>query len=201
MFCFHSQLFAQFLLCSDNKKLIMKKILSLALFSSLLFVGVNAHAQNNKAPEDKSKRPSPPAMASGTTKSGTTIKIDYSQPSVKGREIGKDLEPMKGKVWRTGANEATVFEVSKDVTIEGKKLPAGKYGLFSIWNGDKWTIIFNKTSEQWGAFKYQESEDALRVDVPNTPMSQPAEKMMIMVDKAGKVSLAWGNVGFSFMVI
>jgi len=106
----------------------MKKILSLALFSGILLMGIHANAQTDaKPPEDKSKRPSPPAVASATTSKGAVIKIDYSQPSVKGREIGKDLEPMKGKVWRTGANEATVFEVSKDVTINGKTLPAGKY--------------------------------------------------------------------------
>src|ERR1700759_1739058 len=110
----------------------MKKFLSLALFSGMLLMGVNnVHAQNDKAPEDKSKRPSPPASVSETTSKGVDIKIDYSQPSVKGREIGKDVEPMKGKVWRTGANEATVFEISKDVQINGKSLPAGKYGLFS----------------------------------------------------------------------
>src|SRR4029077_4093165 len=112
----------------------MKKILSLALFSGILLMSISAHAQNDaKPPEDKSKRPSPPATASATTSNGVDIKIDYSQPSVKGREIGKAVEPMKGKVWRTGANEATVFEVNKDVKINGKSLPAGKYGLFSIW--------------------------------------------------------------------
>lgn len=173
----------------------MKKFLLLALFSGILLMSVTAHAQ-----EDKSKRPSPPAMASATTSAGVMIKIDYSQPSVKGREIGKDLEPMKGKVWRTGANEATVFEVNKDVTIDGKALKAGKYGLFSIWNGDSWTIIFNKTANQWGAFKYQESDDALRVTVNNMKPAQMSEKMTFTVDKSGKVILAWGNVGFSFMV-
>src|SRR5436305_8245158 len=101
----------------------MKKILSLALFSGILLMSVTAHAQNDtKPPEDKSKRPSPPAADSVVTSKGVAIKIDYSQPSVKGREIGKDVEPMKGKVWRTGANEATVFEVNKNVTINDKPL-------------------------------------------------------------------------------
>src|SRR5258706_3586929 len=172
----------------------MKKLLSLALFSGILLMSVNAHAQ-----EDKSKRPSPPATASATTSNGVTIKIDYSQPSVKGREIGKDVEPMKGKVWRTGANEATVFEVNKDVTIGGKSLKAGKYGLYSIWNGDSWTLIFNKTWDQWGT-NYTEADDALRVDVKNMPPAKPAEKMTFWVDKSGKVMLAWGNVGFDFAV-
>ena len=179
----------------------MKKFLSLALFSGILLMSNYAHAQNdNSMPEDKTKRPSPPAMASATTTSGVKIMIDYSQPSVKGREIGKDLEPMQGKVWRTGANEATVFEVNKDVTINGKALKAGKYGLFSIWNGDNWTIIFNKTWKQWGAFKYQDADDALRVTVPNVKPAAMSEKMTFMVDKSGKVTLAWGNVGFDFMV-
>ena len=100
--------------------------------------------------DDKSKRPSPPAQAKETLASGAVVTIDYSQPSVKGRTIGKDLEPMTGKVWRTGANEATVFEVSKDVKVEGKDLPAGKYALYSIANEGEWTIIFNKTWKQWG---------------------------------------------------
>ncbi|HEX5154340.1 MAG TPA: DUF2911 domain-containing protein [Parafilimonas sp.] len=173
----------------------MKKFLSLALFSGILLMSVNAHAQ-----DDKSKRPSPPAIASGTTAEGTEIKIDYSQPSVKGREIGKDVEPKKGKVWRTGANEATVFEVSKDVTIEGEELPAGKYGLYSIWNGDTWTIIFNKTWNQWGT-NYKEGDDALRVTVPNVPPASPSEKMTFNVGNDGKVNLAWGGVGFNFTVM
>src|SRR5687768_6088324 len=96
------------------------------------------------AQEDKSKRPSPPAVAKETISSGATITINYGQPSVKGRTIGKDLEPMEGKVWRAGANEATVFETDKDVTIEGKSLPAGKYAFFTIDNGSEWTLIFNK---------------------------------------------------------
>jgi hypothetical protein len=180
----------------------MKKILSLALFSGMLLMSLSAHAQNDsKPPEDKSKRPSPPAMASATTSNGIDIKIDYSQPSVKGREIGKDVEPMKGKVWRTGANEATVFEVSKDVQINGKSLPAGKYGLFSLWNGDTWTIIFNKTWNQWGAFNYKDADDVLRVDVPNVKPASPSEKMTFTVGKDGKVALAWGNVGFNFTVM
>src|SRR6476620_9133225 len=92
----------------------------------LLFATMQSFAQT-----DKSKRPSPPDKVSETLKSGVVVSVDYSQPSVKGRTIGKEIAPY-GKVWRTGANEATVFEVSKDVTINGKTLPAGKYGLYSI---------------------------------------------------------------------
>ncbi len=153
----------------------------------------------NKA-EDKSKRPSPPASAMGKTASGTMIKIEYSRPSVKGRTIGKDLEPMKGKVWRTGANEATTFEVDKAVKVEGKSLPAGKYSLFTIDNGDQWTIIFNKTAAQWGAFKYQQSDDALRVDVQAGKSGTMTDQFTITVSDNGKVDMLWGNYDIVFHV-
>ena len=149
---------------------------------------------------DKSQRPSPPATAKATLISGATITIQYSQPSVKGRTIGKDLEPMEGKVWRTGANEATVFEVDKNVQAEGQSLAAGKYGLFTIMNGDEWTIIFNKTWNQWGAFNYKEAEDVLRIKVKAGKANPFAEKMTFTIDKSGKVSLMWGDVQVDFNV-
>jgi len=152
------------------------------------------------AQQDKSKRPSPPAQAKATLASGATVTIDYSQPSVKGRTIGKDLEPMPGKVWRTGANEATVFETSKSVKVEGKELPAGKYGLFTIDNGDTWTIIFNKTWNQWGAYSYKETDDVLRVNVKAGKAASFAEKMTINASNAGVVSVLWGDKQVDFNV-
>jgi Protein of unknown function (DUF2911) len=149
---------------------------------------------------DKSKRPSPPALAKETLTNGTVVSIDYSQPSVKGRTIGKDLEPINGKVWRTGANEATVFEVSKDVKIEGKHLAAGKYGLFTISGDNEWTIIFNKTWDQLGAFNYKETEDALRVKVKPGKAKQFSEKMTFIISKGGKVTLLWGDIQVDFNV-
>jgi len=165
------------------------------LFSAVLFLSLVANGQ-----EDKSKRPSPPATVKETTKSGVTISIDYSQPSVKGRTIGKDLEPMEGKVWRAGANEATVFEVNKDVKVEDKTLPAGKYGFFTIVNGNEWTIIFSKTWKQWGAFSYKETDDALRVKVKGGKTKAFAEKLTYTVTKDGKVSLMWGDKQVDFKV-
>ena len=165
------------------------------LFSAVLFLALVANGQ-----EDKSKRPSPPATVKETTKSGVTISIDYSQPSVKGRTIGKDLEPMEGKVWRAGANEATVFEVNKDVKVEDKTLPAGKYGFFTIVNGNEWTIIFSKTWKQWGAFSYKEADDALRVKVKGGKTKAFAEKLTYTVTKDGKVSLMWGDKQVDFKV-
>ena len=106
---------------------------------------------------------------------------------------------MDGKVWRTGANEATVFETDKDVTIDGKKLPAGKYGLYSLFNGDTATIIFNKTWNQWGT-EYNEADDALRVPTKYTTAATPTEKMTFKISPAGAVTLLWGNRKVDFNV-
>lgn len=169
----------------------MKKVLLLSAIA-LVTLGI-------KAQDDKSKRPSPPAKVTETTNSGAVITIDYSQPAVKGREIGKQIAPY-GKVWRTGANEATTFEVSKDVKVEGQALPAGKYALFTIPNKEEWVVIFNKTPNQWGAYKYAESDDALRVKIKPTKAPQFTERMTFNVDKSGKVSLLWGNEEIDFTV-
>lgn len=173
----------------------MKKFLLFTTASAFSLLSLTACGQKG----DKSKRPSPPALAKETLTSGATVSIDYSQPSVKGRTIGKDLEPMAGKVWRTGANEATVFEVDKDVKVEGQTLAKGKYALFTI-AGDEWTIIFNKTANQWGAFDYKEADDALRVKVKPGKAASFAEKMTFTIGKDGKVSLMWGDVQVDFTV-
>lgn len=156
-----------------------------------------SQAQN----EDKSKRKSPPAIAKATIASGATVTIDYSQPSVKGRVIGEALEPKKGEVWRAGANESTIFEVDKDVTINGKKLPAGKYSFFTLDNGDSWTLIFNKVWKDWGAYKYKESEDVLRVTVQPDRKHKPfTETLAYKVEKNGNVTLLWGDLKVGFTV-
>ncbi len=173
----------------------MKRIFSLLLFAGLF---LQAHAQ--KPAEDKSKRPSPPAKVTQKIASGATITIDYSQPSLKGRTIGKDLEPMEGQVWRTGANEATVFETDKAVTVNGAPLPAGKYGFFTIFNGNDVTLIFNKTWNQWGAFSYKMADDQMRVEAKATEANPASEKMTFTISPAGQVNLLWGNKKVSFEV-
>ena len=170
----------------------MKKILMFTLIAGL-FTGLNASAQ-----QDKSKRESPPAKVSETLTSGATITIDYSQPSVKGRTLGKEIAPF-GEVWRTGANEATTFETDKDIRVEGKMLSAGKYSLYSVPGVDKWTIIFNKAWEQWGTV-YKQADDALRVEVKPTKAPTMTEKMTFKIAKSGKVSLLWGNTEVDFQI-
>lgn len=132
-----------------------------------------------------------PRDSVSATVAGSKISINYGSPSVKGRKVFGELEKY-GKVWRAGANEATVFTTSKDIKVEGKLLSAGTYGLFAIPTEGKWTIIFNKTAKQWGAFKYEESKDALRVDV--TPVkSAMNERLVYKINKKG-FSLNWDTI-------
>jgi len=149
--------------------------------------------------KDKSKRPSPPAQAKETLANGAVVTIDYSQPAVKGRTIGKDLEPMEGKVWRAGANETTILEVSKPVKVNGKELAAGKYGLFVISNGGEWTFIINKIWDKWGT-EYTESEDVVRVKGKTSKLSNPSERLAYTIAKNGTVTLSWADVQSSFKI-
>lgn len=176
----------------------MKKVFTVLSMAGLLLATTTLFAQEKK--EDKSKRPSPPAKVTETIASGAIISIDYSQPAVKGRTIGKDLEPKGNAVWRTGANEATIFETSKNVKINGQDLPAGKYSLFSIAGDGQWTIIFNKTWNQWGAYDYKMAEDALRVKANAAKAAAFAEKMTFTISKSGTVTLLWGDNKVDFKV-
>ncbi len=128
---------------------------------------------------------------------GVSIAIDYGRPNVKGREIWGDLVPF-GQVWRTGANEATTIEFSADIMIGGESLPAGKYGLFTIPGESEWTVIFNKVPEQWGAFNYDDNEDALRVTVAPGECEH-VESMDFVIDGSA-VTVRWAETAVSFEV-
>lgn len=125
------------------------------------------------------------------------VDIIYSRPFLKGREFAK-IVPY-GQVWRTGANEATVFEVNKDVEIEGNKLPAGKYSLYTIPGEKETVVIFNKDWNQWGT-KYNQKRDELRVTIPTHYSDEAVEQFTIEVDEAGAACLAWGNTLFTFHI-
>jgi hypothetical protein len=169
----------------------MKRLFSFALLVVSLTTSITACGQDNKEPA------SPLAKATGKAGSAT-ITIDYSAPSVKGRKIYGELVPY-GKVWRTGANNATVFEVDSDVKIEGQALPKGKYGFFAIPNETEWILIFNKTWNQWGAFRYKQEEDVLRVKVKPGKTASMTEKLTYTVNN-GIVTLDWENTSVSFKV-
>jgi hypothetical protein len=128
-------------------------------------------AQQNDKP-----RPSPKASVFQEIGIDTDITIAFSRPGVKGRKIWGELVPFglapgnqysknNPYPWRGGANENTTIDFSKDVMVEGNKLPAGKYGLHFIPSEKEWTIIFSKNSTLWGSYQYTKEEDALRVTV------------------------------------
>ena len=143
------------------------------------------------------KPASPKAEVSGKA-GAANVKIVYCQPSAKGRKIMGGLVPY-GEVWRTGANEATTIEFDKPVKVEGKELAAGKYSLFTIPGENEWTIIFNKEPNQWGAYKYKDSEDVLRVKVKPTKTDSFVETFTIDSGK-DKVNLKWENTAVAFTV-
>lgn len=147
-------------------------------------------------------QPSPSAMLKQTV-GLTDITIDYSSPAMRDREIFGGLVPY-GEMWRTGANKATAITFSEDVTIEGKKVEAGSYAVFTIPTQDKWTIILNKNTEQWGAGKYDEKEDAIRLTAKPSKAPMTFQRMTFMIlaleNHTAEISLLWADTKVSFMV-
>jgi|SRR5580658_140507 hypothetical protein len=128
-------------------------------------------------------KPSPAASATCDLGGGKTIKTDYSSPRMKGRTIYGGLVPF-GEVWRTGANDATTFVASADVVVGGKTVPAGSYTIFTVPTADKWTLIVNKKTGEWGIpYKY-ESDELVRVDMNVAKLPAPIENFTIAYDKS-----------------
>jgi|SRR5579872_883797 len=150
----------------------------LALLTTFLMIFAAASFAQDKA------KPSPPASATCDLGGGKMIKTDYSSPRMKGRKIFGELVPY-GQVWRTGANEATTFVPSTDVMVGGKNVPAGNYTIFTVPNADKWTLIVNKKTGEWGIpYKY-ESDELARVDMKVSKLSAPVENFTISYEKSG----------------
>ena len=145
---------------------------------------------------DDAKRKSKNGKTEGTI-DGVAVTVEYGRPNVKGRKIWDGLVP-HDSVWRTGADEATTATFGEDVEIQGQKLAAGTYGLFTIPGDNEWTVIFNNVAEQWGAFSYDSSKDALRV----TAKPQPAEHVESMEFEIedSSVVLRWEKLAVAFDV-
>lgn len=169
----------------------------LLLLISLIISTNSTEAQNNK----QELRVSPKAEVMQTV-GFTDIRIVYSRPGIKGRTIWGKLVPYDA-VWRAGANEATKITFSTDVTVEGKKLKKGSYSFFAIPGKNEWTLIFNKVADQWGAFEYNESDDALRIKV-KTEKAIWQEWLSYTINKATDTSavirLEWEKIKVPFKV-
>ncbi|MEL6923762.1 MAG: DUF2911 domain-containing protein [Bacteroidota bacterium] len=125
------------------------------------------------------------------------ITVNYGSPSLRGRDI-LTLTP-HGELWRTGANMATIFEVSKDVMVEGKELKAGKYSLFTIPGEEEWVVAFNEDTDQGGTRSYKEDKDALRVTVKPEATATTSEAMEFVIE-GDEVALQWGNTKVPFAI-
>ena len=123
-------------------------------------------------------------------------RILYSRPQKQGRKIFGELVEY-GKVWRLGANEATEIELYKDVKIGSKKVSKGRYTLYAIVNENVWTMILNKDTDTWGAFKYDSKKDVLRTDVPVEKTDEVVESMSMLFEKSTtgvSLIIAWEQV-------
>ena len=134
------------------------------------------------AQEAVKPRPSPLAIVSARYKD-TYLKITYSQPSKRDREVFGQLVPFN-QVWRTGANEATEMTITRDMKINGIDLKAGNYSIFTIPEKDKWTILLNSDLGLWGAYNYNTKMDVLKFDVPVVPLTDVVyESFTIIIDQ------------------
>jgi Protein of unknown function (DUF2911) len=164
----------------------MKRLFALCILV-LLSAGMTysaAVAGGKAQATDKSKRPSPAAHAEFQFSDGKTVIVDYSSPRAKGRVVYGGLVPY-GQIWRAGANEATTFVTNTDLMVGGKPVPAGSYTIFVVPNKDKWTLIINKKTGEWGVPYPGESSELLRVDMKASTLPAPVENFLITFDKTG----------------
>jgi Protein of unknown function (DUF2911) len=167
--------------------------LAVLIFTALLF-----------AQQQPAKKPplSPRRQAEFTFSDGKKIVVDYGAPSIRGRKIMGELVPY-GKVWRTGANEATSFVTEADLVIGGVMVPAGKYTLYTLPSQDAWKLIVNKQTGQWGTV-YDQSQDLARIELKKSTLPQSVEQMTFSFDKLpgdkARLKLEWETTGLSVEV-
>lgn len=139
---------------------------------------------------------SPADIAVGKKDKMIVAKVIYSRPQKKGRVIFGELEPY-GKVWRTGANEATEIKFYKDVFIGDKMVKAGTYTLFTIPEKDKWTVILNSELDQWGAYAYNKDKDVLRFETKPSKTESTVEAFSMLfrdTPQGLELLMAWDEV-------
>ena len=180
---------------------IFGKIFSIkVILLSVLLIGILSITSYSQKKEEV--RLSPKALVEQTV-GYTEVKIEYNRPGVKGRSIWGSLVPYN-TVWRAGANEATKITFTTDVKIDGKKLKAGSYSFFAIPTEKTWTLIFNKVADQWGAFEYNDVEDALRIEVTPMPNICWQEWLAYTIskssDKKAVIMLEWEKLKVPFNV-
>jgi tetratricopeptide (TPR) repeat protein len=149
----------------------MKRLLTYSIALFILFT-TRTNAQDTKIPQPSTLQKIEQDFGLGQ------ITITYSRPNIKGRKIFNGMEPY-GKVWRTGANAATKFKLLDTISIEGHLLTPGEYALFTIPGANEWTVIFNQTANQWGAYSYDSTKDVLRFNVKPGKLDKKLETFTI----------------------
>lgn len=174
----------------------MKHVLRAALLA-ITATAVSANFQTSHAQAQPPSIDFPKASPKATLKEQigvATLEIEYSRPSAKGRKVFGELVPY-GEVWRTGANEATKLTVGAEIAFGGQAVPAGTYALFTIPGEKEWTVIVNKVAGQWGAYKYDEKNDLVRVKATPARLAEPVETFQIALtdfkDDGANLVFAW----------
>lgn len=161
------------------------------------------HSQH-QAPEASPKASKSPLTSAMAVIGGNHIHIDYSSPSVRGRQIFGGLVGY-GEVWSTGAHKATSIKFDKNVLISGKEIPAGKYGFFTIPGENEWTLIINKVWDMHLADDYNQSEDIVRITVTPETLAETVESLTYTVSEksanAAEISMSWDKTKVSFEVV
>jgi hypothetical protein len=170
-----------------------------SLFCLLAFISFNVHPA--AAQELRMKIPaSSPGQRIEQDFGLGTISVKYYRPNTKGRKIFNGMEPY-GIVWRTGANNATVIQLTDTIQVEGHRLQPGAYSFFSIPDANDWTVIFNKNVDQWGAYSYDEKQDVLRVKVKPTKLTTKVETLTIQFADVHEedclLQILWENTGIN----
>lgn len=155
----------------------------LAVVSAVSLICLAALTAVMSAQQDKSKRPSPPGHAEFKFANGKMLTMDYSSPRMNGRKIYGGLVPW-GQVWRAGANEATTFVTTGDLSVGDAAVPAGSYTLFVIPNADSWTLIISKKTGEWGIPYPGEASDLTRTKMKVAPLPSPTENFTIALDQS-----------------
>lgn len=182
----------------------MKKVTCTVFLAACLFTAGFAQTDStafpevDKSPMDMSYCPSnyPVLKISDKATASPYVRIIYGRPLKNGRTIFGDLVEY-GKVWRLGANEATEVEFYRDVTIDSKKIKKGRYTLYAIPETDKWTLIINKDTDIWGAFKYEPANDVARITVPVKVLNSPVESLAMTFTKSDtgfNLVIGWDTV-------
>lgn len=177
----------------------MKKIILSIATAAMLFLGSTDMAS--------AQLKFPPASSTQTIIQGLGIRniiLTYQRPNMNNRVIFGDLVPYN-EVWRTGANNIPTITLDEEVTIQGKTVPAGSYGIFTIPTPTNWTIILSKNPKQWGAYQYKQEDDFLRFEVPSKALSEKVETFTMQFEdvtpNSTQLTLAWDKVKVGFSIV